>query len=150
MLKQLEPQFRGYIKGVFFGDGYKYYFRRDRKYTVEFHLDSERNKQFIASVFSLLRECGYIINKRKDKRSNCIRLRVARKSLFYTLTKNVSELNLPESECLGFVSGLLDADGHVNHKKSTIVIANTNQKALSLVLSILHKYTFKEVCLQEG
>jgi len=121
---------RGYIFGLFEGDGYRIYDKGSRHYIVEFYLNSERDKQIIAYICSLLNKIGLNPNCYKDKRFNCVRVRVYSKELFNIISKGISLIGKSDDFSLGYVSGFIDSEGYVNKAKFTLEIVNTNRKIL--------------------
>ena len=126
---------KGYLFGLFEGDGYKIHDKKSRHYHVEFYLNSIRDQRIIRYLVKLLKKIGLNPNEYKDKRYNCKRVRVYSKELFNLIKKDVSLKNKDFN--LGFVSGLIDAEGYVHKKKSYIMVINTNLKILKKCKSFL-------------
>lgn len=125
----------GYLKGLFVGDGYKYHDKKSRKYYIEFYLNSTKDKNIINYLTSILRKAGLNIHFHKDKRFNCIRLRIVNKEFFKLFDKNVNKLHIVKGEKLGFISGIIDSEGYVSREKHFIEIVNTDLK----LIKFLHK-----------
>jgi len=111
---------RSYVIGLFLGDGYAKYNPKDRHYRVEFCLNSERDKDIIVFVKSLLKKEGYNYFDVKDKRYNVVYVRVNSKHLFQYLIKEKTELKSGRTvknrnQILGLLSGLIDSEGYVGH-----------------------------------
>lgn len=139
----------GYLIGLFVGDGYSYYDKKHRHYTVEFHLHSERNKTIQKFLIKILKKLGLRVFIMKDKRYNCNRVRVYSKMLFESLNLGLldkDDINMG----LGFVSGLIDSEGYVNHKKSFVNIVNTNKEMLNLAKNILKKLNIESKIHERG
>ncbi len=129
-LENLSDKERGYLFGLFEGDGYKVYDKKSRHYHVEFYLNSIKDKGIIKFMVNLLGNLGLKPNLYQDKRFNCMRVRVYSKFLFQEIKKNISFNNINKDFGLGFVSGLIDSEGWVSKKKHTIRIINTNKSIL--------------------
>ena len=136
-LNNLSNKEIGYLIGLFYGDGYANYNKKDRHYNVEFYLHSERDKDIEIFLISLLKKLRLIFSVFKDKRFNCNRIRVHSKELYNFI--NLDKFYENDDFNLGFISGLVDSDGYVNLKKSTIQIINKNVKLLQKCRKILKK-----------
>lgn len=121
----------GYICGLFEGDGYNHHDENTGHYTVEFYLNSEKDEDIIAFITDLLESLGLNPSHYKDKRYRCCRVRVRSKDLFQFLDSYEQELEFGEEFKIGFISGVIDAEGYVNHQKSTIEVVNTDRDLLS-------------------
>lgn len=128
---------RGYLWGLFEGDGYKTYHKKSRHYIIEFYLNSKKDKLIIKKVFSLLKEIGLNPSQYKDKRFNCIRVKAYSKKLFNLMNKRISLKDKNNDFNLGYVSGIIDSEGYVNQKKHTIEIVNTNKDLLDQCANFL-------------
>lgn len=100
---------------------------------MEFYLNSVNDKKIIEFLVSILKKAGYNIHNYKDKRFNCLRLRVVNKEFFGLFDKDINRLNLKKEEILGFISGVIDAEGYVNKEKNFIEVVNTNFKLIKLL-----------------
>lgn len=129
-MDNLTEKEKGYFFGLFEGDGYKYYAKKTRQYKIEFYLNSERDKDIIEFLVKLLEKIGFKPNLYQDKRYKCKRIRVYSKKLFEIMDKNIDHTNKSREFKIGFVSGIIDSEGHVNSKKSYIMIVNTNKDLL--------------------
>lgn len=126
----LNEKEKGYLFGMFEGDGYKIHDKKSRHYHIEFYLNSIKDKEIIDFIVSLLKKIKLNPNLYQDKRYNCKRIRVYSKELFEIISKNINLSDKLDDFKLGFVSGLIDSEGHVNKKKSYIMIVNTNEDIL--------------------
>ncbi|MBI4173900.1 MAG: LAGLIDADG family homing endonuclease, partial [Candidatus Aenigmarchaeota archaeon] len=124
-LSKLNDKQRGYIKGLFEGDGYSYHDKKQRHYTVEFYLNSLRDGDIKEFLLYLLKKIDLTPHVYKDKRFNCHRIRVRSKG-FAGFIEDTSTEETSAGFKIGFVSGLLDAEGYVNLNKGTIVLFNTD------------------------
>ncbi|UCD20522.1 MAG: LAGLIDADG family homing endonuclease [archaeon] len=129
---------KGYIFGLFAGDGYSYHNKKDRHYTVEFYLNSIRDKDIEKYLVSILKKRGFIVHLSKDKRFNCKRIRVHSKEFFQEIKDNCCIVT--KDYKLGFVSGLIDAEGYVSSKKSMITVTNTNKRLLLKLKRFLKEF----------
>lgn len=129
-INNLSEKEQGYLFGLFEGDGYKIDYRKSRHYQVEFYLNSERDKKIIDFLISLLNKLNLRVNVYQDKRFNCKRIRTYSESLFNVIQKNILLEDKSDEFKLGFISGFLDSEGHVDNKKYCISIMNTNLSIL--------------------
>lgn len=127
---KLSEKEKGYLFGIFEGDGYKIYHKKSRHYHVEFYLNSVNDIKIIDFLVNLLRKIDLNPNIYQDKRCNCKRIRVYSKELFENICKGTSLNDKTKNFSLGFVSGLIDSEGHVNKNKSMIMIVNTDKSLL--------------------
>ena len=125
----------GYIFGLFEGDGYLFHDKRNRHYSVDFYLNSAKDKDTLEFLLSLLRKIGCNPGLYQDKRYHCVRVRVKSKTFLEFIRDR--DIALERDLILGFVSGLIDADGYVNSKKSFIQIVNTKESLLLLTQKML-------------
>ena len=139
MLKNLTEKEKGYLFGMFVGDGYKYYHKKSRHYYIEFYLNSIKDKKIINFIVKLLRKINLKPNLYQDKRYNCKRIRVYSKELFNLLHKDIKLKNETKELKIGFVSGIIDSEGYYNEKKSDITVVNTNKKVLDKCKEILEE-----------
>jgi len=139
MFNQLGEKERGYLFGLFEGDGYRYHDKKSRHYHVEFYLNSIRDREIILFLISLLRKAGLNPSEYLDKRYNCKRIRVYNKEFFEIISKNIDISSYSNEFNLGYVSGIIDSEGHVDSKRHYIAIANTNSKMLHLCKNFLNK-----------
>jgi len=133
----LSEKEKGYLFGLFEGDGYKIYDKRSRHYQVEFYFNSVKDVEIINRVVDLLRRIEARPSLYKDKRFNCIRIRVYSKGLFGILGRDVSFDGKSDDFKLGFVSGIIDSEGYVNALKFMIMVVNTNLSVLEMCRDFL-------------
>lgn len=126
---------KGYIYGLYEGDGYAYHNKKDRHYSVEFYLDSERNKDIQKFLVSLLKKENFNVHIFKDKRFNCNRIRVHSKQFFEFINKKNRKFS--RNFKIGFVSGMIDSEGYVNPNKRMIRVCNTDKELLLLMCKFL-------------
>ena len=88
--ENLSEEEKGYLFGLFEGDGYKYYDKKNRHYQVEFYLNSLRDIKIIKMLTILLKRIDINPNIYQDKRYNCKRIRVYSEELFKVLNKNIT------------------------------------------------------------
>ncbi|MCD6404074.1 MAG: LAGLIDADG family homing endonuclease [Nanoarchaeota archaeon] len=129
---------KGYLFGLFLGDGYAYHDKKQRHYSVEFFLNSEKDMDIINFLRKLLLKIGTKPSFRKDKRCNSVRVRVRSKQLYEILiTQKRGLADPPEEFKIGFISGFIDAEGYVNPAKKMIMLVNTDRNVMSLVKKYL-------------
>ena len=138
-LEKLKEKEKGYLFGLFEGDGYKIHDKKSRHYHVEFYLNSLKDIDIINYIVKLLMKINLKPNLYQDKRFNCKRIRVYSKKLFQIIEKNISLINKSKEFNLGFVSGLIDSEGYYNKEKSYIMVINTNLKILHECKNFLKK-----------
>jgi len=85
----------------------------------------------------LLKKIRLNPNLYQDKRCNCKRIRVYSKELFNIISKDINLIKRSKDFKLGYVSGMIDSEGHVNKKKSYIMIVSTDEKTLNKCSEIL-------------
>jgi hypothetical protein len=134
---KLEEKEKGYLMGLYLGDGYSHHDEKNRHYTTEFYLNSVKDLEIKKYLIKILKKMSLNAIITKDKRYNCNRIRVRSKDLFYYISKMKFKNN--NEFDLGLVSGLIDSDGYVNKKKSFIQIVNTNKQLLERIELILKK-----------
>lgn len=112
----------GYLVGFFIGDGYSNYNKKNRHYNVEFYFNSLRDVEIIEFVNNLLHKLGFNVCRQKDKRFNCVKLKVSSKVFMEFILFKKNELfvksirsNLNRDYKLGVISGFIDAEGYVNN-----------------------------------
>ena len=138
-LEKLSEKEKGYLFGLFEGDGYKFYDKKSRHYHVEFYLNSLKDKKIINYLVNLLKKINLKPNLYQDKRYNCKRVRVYSKNLFNVLHKDIFQLNKDKNYGIGYVSGLIDSEGHVNKEKSYIMVINTKREILEKCRNFLNE-----------
>lgn len=137
-LNLLDSSEEGYIYGFFVGDGYAYYNKKDRHYSVDFYLNAQKDKDIKERIVVLLKKIGLKYFEKKDKRSNSIRLRVHSKEFYYFIQNNSKKIenlpNLSYNYLIGYLSGFIDAEGYVT--KGDIVITQKNKAILDEIVEI--------------
>ncbi len=125
----LDDTEKGYLIGLFIGDGYAHYDNKQRHYMIEFYLHSERNIEIQEYLVNILGKIGLRCFVSKDKRFKCNRIKVHSMQLYDILFSEYHDNT--NDYMIGYVSGLIDSEGYVNLPKSTIVITNTDLKILN-------------------
>ena len=69
--------------GLFIGDGYRNYNKKDRHYNVEFYLNSSKDLDIQQYLISLLKKAKVYSSVFKDPRCKVNRIRVSSKQFFY-------------------------------------------------------------------
>lgn len=129
----------GYLKGFFIGDGYKYSDKKYRRSYVEFYVHSQRDTKIREFIVKVVKNAGLNPHEYKDKRFDCIRIRITNKNFYQFFDKSIRNLVLPSSQVMGFISGFLDAEGYVNNEKRFIQIVNTDFEVLDYIRNELEK-----------
>ncbi len=139
-LNNLSEKEIGYFVGLFLGDGYKYHDKKSRHYSVELFLNSKRDQDIIENLCELIEKIGANPLKYKDRRFNCIRIRINSKEFYKFMSNNVKILFDKEQTNdfkIGFISGFIDAEAHVNKNKRMIDVVNTDLRLMKLLLDYL-------------
>ncbi len=127
-VQNLTEKEKGYVLGLFEGDGYLFHDKNSRHYLVDFYLNSGTDQDITEFLCSLLKKARCNPNTYQDKRYKCMRIRVKARQ-FMDFVQN-RRLIFEKDFILGFVSSFLDADGYVNQRKSFIQIINTKEDLL--------------------
>lgn len=135
MLEKISIKERGYLFGLYEGDGYIYHNLKDRHYTVEFFLNSERDKDIIKFVHFLLKKLHLNPFLIKDKRFKCMKVKVNSKDLYNFLDQDYHLFLNDKKFTLGFISGFFDAEGSVI--KSSFRLTNTDLEIMNIISNIL-------------
>lgn len=135
----LSEKEKGYLFGLFEGDGYSLHNKEDRHYSVEFYLNSKTNLEIISFLSSIIRKLSLNPIKRKDKRFSCIRIRINSKQFFNFINTDYRQLLENYEFSLGFFSGFLDAEGYVDKDKRILNIVNTDYEIMNNLSNILKK-----------
>ena len=130
--ENLTEKDKGYLVGLFLGDGYAMHSRKDRHYNTEFYLNSIRDSDIQQYLVFLLEKANIVPQIAKDPRYNVNRIRASSKLFFQFLQKELAEFEsngvtqtgLPF--LLGFISGLIDSEGWVAH--GTILITQKDDE----------------------
>jgi hypothetical protein len=128
----------GYLIGLFMGDGYRVHDKKYRHYTIEFYLHRKRNEMIQKYLIEILKRLGLNVCIQRDKRYLCNRVKIYSKEMMGSLNLDAVNKGEPEIDT-GFVSGMIDAEGYVNHKKSSVSIVNTDKKTLEICKEILKR-----------
>jgi hypothetical protein len=121
---------------IFSGDGYSYHDVKWRHFTVEFFLHSKRDIKIQKYLIRLLRKLKLNVILYKDKRYECNRIRTYSKQFFEFINNYHGK---PDKEFkVGFISGMIDAEGSVSLKKSYITVVNTDKELLLKLRSYLY------------
>ena len=109
---------KGYLVGLFLGDGYAIYSKKDRHYNTEFYLNSIKDLDIQEFLISILTKMNLFTQISKDPRYNVNRIRVSSRMFFEFLQKEVNVLETEGNSAdkdflLGVISGFIDAEGCV-------------------------------------
>lgn len=132
-LSVLSEKEQGYLVGMFVGDGSLIIKRKQGRYLTKFTLDAERDQDIANYLLSIFKKANKGIT-RYDERSSLV-FKVYSKEFVEFLLKHVTYIKQRSSRRrrkilinperwtivfkLGFVSGLIDSDGHVYYNKRT-------------------------------
>lgn len=159
-LDALAMKEKGYILGIFVGDGNLILRARNGQYGIKITLDKNNDQDIAGFMHTLFRKAGKKTLKRIEENSLCLRafsIKLVEFVLDYvSITKkdnsqrNVKSLinwkDWPLDFKIGFVSGLIDSDGYVYHSKSGkhygAVIKTNNQSLGNQIQSILGDLRF--------
>jgi len=132
----------GYLIGLFIGDGYSNYNKKDRHRYVEWYLNSKRDTKIIQYLCSLLEKMNLNPLLRKDKRYDVMRIRVNSKNLTILLLnkkeviRKMKDANEPTA--IGLLSGFIDSEGYVG--KGEIVVAQANLDTIEFFAEIAKRF----------
>jgi len=133
-LNVLSEEERGYLVGMFVGDGNLIVNRKQGRYLTKFALDAERDQDIDDYLSSVFKKAGKTITKYMERSS--LTFKVYSKQFVEFLLRYVMYIKQRDSRRrvkmlinpekwttafkLGFISGLIDSDGHVyfNRRKT--------------------------------
>ncbi len=108
-----------------------------------FTINSKKDFDIINFMCNILSKANLRPLIYKDKRFNCIRVRIRSKE-FYIFIKTFDKKMLESKQLkIGFISGVIDAEGYVNLGKSVIEIINTNEEMLKKIKKYLQDLSIK-------
>jgi hypothetical protein len=142
-IKNITKQELGYMIGLFIGDGYSNYNKKDRHYRVEFHLNSERDKDILKYINQILEKLQLNYFIKKDKRCNAIKTFVNSKEFMFFINEEVIKIKnkrLSKDYKLGLLSGFIDAEGYVN---KGITLAQKDKNTLKFFQNITEQLNIK-------
>ena len=119
---------KGYLVGLFLGDGYALHSKKDRHYNTEFYLNSIKDLDIQEYLIGLLKKVNIVPQIAKDPRYNVNRIRASSKMFFQFMQKEIAEFEakgVSQIEILfllGFISGVIDSEGWVSRSHGTILI----------------------------
>ncbi len=128
----------GYIIGLYFGDGYSNYSKKDRHYRVDFYLDASNDGDILGRLVGLLRAIGlrpYSVRCRGALRvsANSKRFKEAVETAYTDLEKHLDNREF----LLGFLSGFIDADGYA--AKGDIVITQRDKGVFEILSKLCER-----------
>ncbi len=124
--EKLSEKEQGYVLGLFIGDGYSNFNKKDRHYTVSFFLNSLRDGDIQERIVGIIDKFSLVSKVSKDPRYNVNKIRVYSKEFFYLLRTQENKLltkpltTFKKEFLLGVISGFIDAEGYVGHGMITI------------------------------
>ena len=130
---------KGYLVGLFLGDGYALHSKKDRHYNTEFYLNSNKDLDIQEYLIDLLKKANISPQVAKDPRYNVNRIRASSKLFFMFLqneivefeSKGVSQIEI--QFLLGFISGVIDSEGWVSRTHGTILITQKDKWLITQV-----------------
>jgi len=134
--KNLDDKELGYLFGFYEGDGYSVYDKNSRHYKVELFFNSIKDRDVQSKVMTMIKKTGLNASIIQDKRCNCSKIQIKSKE-FKGFIEDRKNLPLTNEAKIGFISGVIDAEGWVVPKKSTIGIVNTDRELISLCKNFL-------------
>ncbi|MAG45825.1 MAG: hypothetical protein CMH63_03580 [Nanoarchaeota archaeon] len=137
-LEMLSDKEKGYLFGLFEGDGYSIYDRKRKHYIVDFYLNARKDEDIKKFLLKILYKIGLNPYVFEQEGKNCNRIRI-RSKLFKEFIENQNYKNLNKDSKMGFLSGFIDAEGYVVPKKSTLGIVNTNKQLMGMCVNILNE-----------
>lgn len=130
-MKVLSKKEKGYLVGMFVGDGNLIVKRKRGRYLTKFALDAERDQDIADYMLSLFKKAGKRITRYVER--NSLTFKVYSKDFVEFLLKHVMYIKQRDSRRklkiltnpekwttafkFGFVSGLIDSDGHVYYNR---------------------------------
>jgi len=117
-----------YVVGIFVGDGSRFFEPKHGHYGIKFGLDAKRDEDVASFLQELFVKAGKRTSMYAD--NTTLILKIYSKKLLGFLSQFVSYVEYKDEKSkaligfkdwssafkLGFISGLIDADGHVYHK----------------------------------
>lgn len=141
-IENLTSKERGYLLGLFIGDGYLSYHQNSRRHKVEFCLNSEKDKDiqdFLIKILNKARLHSYVF---KDPRFNANYIRVGSQEFFFyiseLLKKFKSKNKFSDDFLLGVLSGFIDAEGCVYN--GTIQITQKDTETINNIKAICNSF----------
>ena len=139
--KNLSDKEIGYLAGLFVGDGYANYNKKDRHYNVEFYLHSSRDQDIQIYLSSILKKAKLHLTIFKDPRYKVNRVKISSRIFLYFIREQVQKFKIKhrfnKEFLLGVVSGFIDAEGCV--KKGSIHIAQKDGRTIQKIQEMCHK-----------
>jgi hypothetical protein len=155
-LSVLPEKEQGYLVGMFVGDGSLIVKRKQGRYLTKFTLDAERDQDIANYLLSIFKKADKRITRYEERSS--LAFKVYSKEFVEFLLKHVTYIKQRSSRRrmkilinperwttafkLGFVSGLIDSDGHVyyNQRKTKyfgVLIKTANNAFRDQLIEIL-------------
>ena len=140
----LEEEERGYIVGLFLGDGSFNRGKKEPRFFVRFALDAKRDKDVALRLAQIINKAGKRINLISWK-SNIIAKTCSKELFVYILScveyKNGEKMlldskNWSDNFKYGFIAGIIDSDGHVQPHLGTEIktVSSQNFESFSSIL----------------
>ena len=127
---KLDDKERGYLVGLFTGDGYLNYCKSDRHYRVDFYLNAKKDQAILFYLKRLLSTLGlnpYTVRCRGSTRVSC-NSKEFMELIGQEKRRILKSKTVSKEYALGLISGFIDADGNVG--KGDIVIVKKDRRTL--------------------
>lgn len=163
-LNKLSDWERGYIVGLFAGDGCLNFIQRNYSYGIRFFFNRKEDQNIIHLLGTLIKKSGSKFHTVQKKR-NTMELRVTAKKLFNFIKSHVAYKKGKERKStrkklvnpkiwnvkfkLGFIAGFIDSDGYVRMDKGKYIrccISTTSKDMAFQTLSLLKELNINSSC----
>ncbi len=137
--ENLSEKEKGYLIGLFLGDGYAHHSKKDRHYNIDFYLNSVRDADIQEYLMDLMKKLNISPTVFKDPRYDMNRIRASSKQFFEFMGEKAQAFHATASKkrkqfLLGVVSGLIDSEGCVY--RGTISLSQNNELLMRRVAGI--------------
>ena len=164
-LKKLFDWERGYIIGLFAGDGYFNFIQKNYSYILRFYFNRKKDQKVVQKLGYLIEKCGSKFHTFSSKEANCLEVRICSKKIIEFIKNYISfkkgkgnkstRKNLIEPKIwskefkLGFIGGIIDSDGFTGFDKKKYVrcfISTSSNYMASQILEILNELDLNPSC----
>jgi len=141
---------RGYLLGLFLGDGYSFYSPKDRHYRVEFYLNSKTDKDIIEYTKGIIKKLNLNYFLMKDKRFYCLKIAANSKSFREFIKGNFKKLegvyNFNKIFKSGIICGFIDAEGCT--KNGGISVSQRDKKRMGIIIDLCESLGINDLRLK--
>lgn len=164
-IKRLTEWERGYLLGVFFGDGHLDFREKTYSYRVVFSLNKKGEQKIANRILSILKKAGgkpYIVLFKNPRNKNLLRIVCVSKNLYEFCKNNVvykikaefrgmknvrkkshlKNIDFNSDFIYGFIGGLIDSDGYISNDLTT-TISTSSAKFVTQLSQIFKKIGLK-------